>query len=77
MNQPVLQKELEKLDEWAKANNMEFNGKKFQVVRYGQNKELMNNTSIFLAHMRKLLKDLKQSEIWGCNFLMMQVSMNK
>ena len=28
-----LQKELEKLDKWAKSNNMNFNGKKFQVVR--------------------------------------------
>ena len=42
-----LQKELEKLDKWAKTNNMNFNGKKFQVVRYGANAELKNSTDYF------------------------------
>ena len=42
-----LQRELEKLDKWANDNNMNFNGKKFQVVRYGPNEELKNNTEYF------------------------------
>ena len=30
-----LQEDLDKLYDWAKTNNMVFNGTKFQVVRYG------------------------------------------
>ena len=30
-----LQENLEKLYQWTKENNMEFNGKKFQILRYG------------------------------------------
>ena len=52
----LLQKELEKLDEWAKANNMEFNGKKFQVVRYGQNEELKNNTEYFSGAYEEIIE---------------------
>ena len=50
------QKELEKLDEWAKANNMKFNGKKFQVVRYGQNEELKNNTEYFSGAYEEIIE---------------------
>ena len=49
------QKELEKLDEWAKSNNMQFNGKKFQVVRYGQNEELKNNTEYFSGSYEEII----------------------
>ena len=40
----ILQADLDKIYQWAKDNNMTFNGKKFQVMRYGQNEELKNNT---------------------------------
>ena len=42
-----LQLDLTKLYEWAKSNNMVFNGTKFQVVRYGQNEELKEDTLYF------------------------------
>merc|ERR1711873_131244 len=35
-----LQSDLEDLYDWAKANNMEFNGSKFQSLKYGRNLEL-------------------------------------
>ena len=51
-----LQKELEKLDKWAKSNNMNFNGKKFQVVRYGTNEELKNNTEYFSGSYDEIIE---------------------
>ena len=42
-----LQSELEKLDMWAKYNCMEYNKKKFQVMRYSQNEDLKKNTTYF------------------------------
>ena len=39
-----LQLELEKLNNWSENNNMEFNKKKFQVIRYGENEDLKNET---------------------------------
>ena len=42
-----LQKELIKLDNWAKINNMEFNKGKFIVLRYGENEALKNETEYF------------------------------
>ena len=35
-----LQADLDELYKWAQCNNMAFNGKKFQIVRYGQNEDL-------------------------------------
>ena len=51
-----LQRELEKLDKWAKCNNMNFNGKKFQVVRYGPNEELKNNTEYFSGSYDEIIE---------------------
>ena len=39
-----MQDNLEKLFDWQDKNNMKFNGKKFQVLRYGPNTELKTNT---------------------------------
>ena len=44
-----LQKDLNKIYTWQKTNNMEFNSKKFQVLRYGKNKMLKENTMYFLV----------------------------
>ena len=51
-----LQRELEKLDQWAKSNNMNFNGKKFQVVRYGPNEELKNSTEYFSGSYDEIIE---------------------
>ena len=36
----ILQDDLEKLYFWQEQNNMKFNGSKFEVIRYGTNKEI-------------------------------------
>ena len=46
-----LQNNLETLYEWQTRNSMTFNGAKFQVLRYGQDEELKNNTLYFTAQM--------------------------
>merc|ERR1711963_766243 len=51
-----LQIELNKLDAWSKNNNMEFNKKKFQVLRYGENEELKNETSYFSGNFEELIE---------------------
>ena len=42
-----LQEDLNKLYDWAKTNNMVYNGTKFQVIRYGSNKEIKEDTDYF------------------------------
>ena len=42
-----LQADLNKLYDWAKANNMVYNGTKFQVIRYGSSKEIKEDTDYF------------------------------
>ena len=42
-----LQNDLEQLYEWAKQNNMVFNGTKFQVIIYGHDEDLKNNIEYF------------------------------
>ena len=41
------QEKLIKLHDWGNKNNMEFNGKKFQVVRYGPDASLKEDTTYF------------------------------
>ena len=50
-----LQVELEKLDKWSKDNTMEFNKNKFQVVRYGLNEELKENTIYFAGNYDEVI----------------------
>ena len=51
-----LQEELSKLENWSKTNNMEFNKKKFQVVRYGLDEELKNNTTYFAGNYDEVIE---------------------
>ena len=51
-----LQSELEKLEKWSKENNMVFNQKKFQVMRYGPNEELKNNTQYFAGNYEEVIE---------------------
>ena len=39
-----LQSDLDKLYQWQETNNMLFNGKKFEMLRYGKNEDLKNST---------------------------------
>ena len=49
-----LQGELNKLNNWTIENNMEFNKKKFQVLRYGENEALKNETNYFSGNYDEL-----------------------
>ena len=40
----LLQEDLNKVYQWATTNNMQFNDTKFELLRYGQNKELKQST---------------------------------
>ena len=51
-----LQCELNKLDKWANENNMEFNKKKFQVLRYGEDEVLKNETSYFTGNYDEVIE---------------------
>ena len=42
-----LQEDLYKLYEWARNNNMRFNGSKYQVMRYGANEDNKSDTNYF------------------------------
>ena len=42
-----LQANLDKLFDWEEDNNMKFNGAKFQLIRYGPNENIKNNTLYF------------------------------
>ena len=51
-----LEADLEKLYTWAKENNMVFNGTKFQVMRYGNDEELKNNTNYVTEETSKIIE---------------------
>ena len=51
-----LQINLEKMYEWEKSNNMKFNGNKFQILRYGRNQELKEETMYFTPEMEETIE---------------------
>ena len=51
-----LQEDLDTLFSWAKQNNMQFNGKKFQLLRYGKNEDVKNNTMYFTEDTSDLVE---------------------
>ena len=53
-----VQENLDQLYKWQENNNMQFNGTKFQVLRYGPNKELKND--VIWPKVKKLIKDYKK-----------------
>ena len=50
-----LQDSMNKLYEWETENKMKFNGSKFQILRYGPNEELKNNTLYFTGQMEEVI----------------------
>ena len=56
-----LQGELDKLFVWQDNNNMLFNGGKFQLLRYGLDEELKNNTLYFTDNTEHLIE--RQSSV--------------
>ena len=51
-----LQVDLDKLYSWAKENNMVFNGSKFQLMRYGIDEDLKNDTTYFTEETTEIIE---------------------
>ena len=51
-----LQENMEKLYEWQTVNNMKFNGSKFQLLRYGPNESLKEDTLYFTPNMEDIIQ---------------------
>ena len=60
-----LQSNLNKIFLWEKTNNMKFNGGKFQILRYGPNKELKENTLYFTGEMIDVIEQVSQVKDLG------------
>ena len=48
-----LQKDLDAMYTWAENNNMKFNGTRFQIMRYGTNQEIKDDTTYFTEEMNE------------------------
>ena len=51
-----LQANLDKLFDWEEENNMKFNGAKFQLIRYGPNEDIKNNTLYFTNNYEHVIE---------------------
>ena len=54
-----LQTNLDKIYEWENKKNMKFNGGKFQVVRYGRNQVLKEETMYFTGGMESVIEEVE------------------
>ena len=52
----MLQEDLNKMFSWQTKNSMKFNGKKFQLMRYGSNEDMKNSTSYFTENMEDVIQ---------------------
>ena len=53
-----IQENLEQLYKWQGSNNMQFNGTKFQMLRYGGNENINNDTIYFADNMENIIDQL-------------------
>ena len=60
-----LQKDLNTLYKWASDNNMTFNGSKFQLMRYGKNEELKQDTLYFTDEMENVIEQYESLKDLG------------
>ena len=60
-----LQENPDKIYHWEFENNMKFNGGKFQVLRYGPNNILKENTSYFTGNMEDVIEQVNQVKDLG------------
>ena len=51
-----MQEDLQKIYQWGKRNNMDFNGEKFQVIRYGQDVDLKDSTEYFAGDFDEVIE---------------------
>ena len=60
----MLQNDLHKLYKWPDTNNMKFNANKFELRRYGKEKEIKSATTYKINHMMVQISTTKnKSEI--------------
>ena len=52
-----LQADLEKLYKWQDSNNMQFNSKKFEILRYGKNQDLKNSTFYLTPNQDEIIEE--------------------
>ena len=55
----LLQEDIEHIFDWAEENNMEFNDEKFQLIRYGPDQEIINQTD----YMTKSHNSISQANV--------------
>ena len=52
-----LQEDLESLYDWQENNNMEFNSKKFELLRYGRNEMIKQSTRYFTPNFENIIEE--------------------
>ena len=60
-----LQENLDKIYEWERSNNMKFNGEKFQLMRYGKDTDLKQNTLYFTGEMAHVIEQVENCRDLG------------
>ena len=60
-----LQEDLDKIYKWQRMNNMEFNSKKFLVMRYGKNSTLKQDTEYFTGEMETVIEQVENCKDLG------------
>ena len=60
----TFQNEIEEFYQWARSNNMSFNGDKFVILRYGRNTEIKDNTNYFTDNWETTVNQLTNTRIW-------------
>lgn len=61
----LLQNDLNKMYTWALENNMQFNGTKFQLMRFGDNEDLKENTIYFTEDMKEVIERFEKVKDLG------------
>ena len=56
----ALQLDLEKLCKWQEMNNMQFNGSKFELLRYGTNQLVKQTTNYFTPHYEDIIDEKEE-----------------
>ena len=60
-----LQKDLDAMYLWAENNNLKFNGTKFQIMRYGTNQEIKDDTIYFTDEMNEPIERFEKLKDLG------------
>ena len=60
-----LQEDLENIYKWQRENNMEFNSKKFLVLRYGKNTKLKEETEYYTGEMESIIEQVEMCKDLG------------